>query len=164
MIIGEGPDVIFDMNGIVTSLWHSEDCSSHVFWDSQENRLFSSDRPGLGWPTSGHAPIVVRGIRNVQPCNYNPRWWYTYDVIPGGRYGLVNGDKLVAPLEFERLHVWGNTWSSAGNIFAAKRSGRAGFIDGNGRELVPFVFEETRELRDGIAPVKFNGVWGLINY
>lgn len=48
-------------------------------------------------------------------------------------------------------------------IAAVKKDGKAGYIDSTGRELCPFIFDETRTIQNNVAWVKYNGEWGILN-
>jgi hypothetical protein len=48
-------------------------------------------------------------------------------------------------------------------LAAVKQDGRWGFIDGTGREVLPFGFEDAGSFSpEGLAPVKENGRWGYL--
>ena len=55
-----------------------------------------------------------------------------------------------------------NNWS--GNaIFGVKKGGKWGYIDGYGKVIVPFEYEEVNNFREGLASVRKDGKWGYIN-
>ncbi len=55
-----------------------------------------------------------------------------------------------------------NNWS--GNaIFGVKKGGKWGYIDGYGKVIVPFEYEEVNNFSEGLASVRKDGKWGYIN-
>ena len=55
-----------------------------------------------------------------------------------------------------------NNWS--GNaIFGVKKGGTWGYIDGYGKVIVPFEYEEVNNFSEGLASVRKDGKWGYIN-
>ena len=53
-------------------------------------------------------------------------------------------------------------WS--GNaIFGVKKGGKWGYIDGYGKVIVPFEYEEVNNFSEGLASVRKDGKWGYIN-
>ena len=48
-------------------------------------------------------------------------------------------------------------------IAAVKKDGKAGYIDSTGKELCPFIFDETRTIQNNVAWVKYNGNWGILD-
>ena len=55
-----------------------------------------------------------------------------------------------------------NNWS--GNaIFAVKKGGKWGYIDGYGKVIIPLEYEEVRNFSEGLAAVRKDGKWGYIN-
>ncbi len=55
-----------------------------------------------------------------------------------------------------------NNWS--GNaIFAVKKGGKWGYIDGYGKVIIPLEYEEVGDFSEGLAAVRKDGKWGYIN-
>ncbi len=48
-------------------------------------------------------------------------------------------------------------------LAAASLNGKAGFIDKNGNEKIPFIYDECSFFRDGYAAFRSNSKWGLID-
>ena len=55
-----------------------------------------------------------------------------------------------------------NNWSDDA-IFAVKKGGKWGYIDANGKIVIPLEYEEVADFSEGLAPVCKNGKWGYIN-
>ena len=55
-----------------------------------------------------------------------------------------------------------NNWSDDA-IFAVKKGGKWGYIDGYGKVIVPFEYEEVNNFSEGLASVRKDGKWGYIN-
>ncbi|MGZ4033683.1 MAG: WG repeat-containing protein [Bacteroidia bacterium] len=80
-------------------------------------------------------------------------------VEEGNKWGFINEKgKLVSELKYEN-----DGWFSKEGIAHVKLNGLYGFIDKTGKEIIPFVYEDTWGFNDGIAMVKKNGLWGFID-
>ena len=55
-----------------------------------------------------------------------------------------------------------NNWNDDA-IFAVKKGGKWGYIDGYGKVIVPFEYEEVNNFSEGLASVRKDGKWGYIN-
>lgn len=44
-----------------------------------------------------------------------------------------------------------------------KINGKYGFIDRNGNQIIPCIYDDVKDFNEGVAPVKLNGLWGFIN-
>lgn len=42
-------------------------------------------------------------------------------------------------------------------------TGKWGFIDEKGKEIIPLIYDDASDFEDGLAKVKINGKWGMIN-
>ena len=48
-------------------------------------------------------------------------------------------------------------------VFAVKKNSKWGYIDVNGKVVIPLEYEEVADFSEGLAPVCKNGKWGYIN-
>lgn len=48
-------------------------------------------------------------------------------------------------------------------IFAVKKGGKWGYIDGYGKVIIPLEYEEVGNFSEGLAAVRKDGKWGYIN-
>ena len=55
-----------------------------------------------------------------------------------------------------------NNWSDDA-IFAVKKGGKWGYIDGYGKVIIPLEYEEVGDFSEGLAAVRKDGKWGYIN-
>ena len=44
-----------------------------------------------------------------------------------------------------------------------KLNGKYGFIDKEGKEIIPLKYDEVREFREGLATVELNKKWGFVD-
>ncbi len=58
-----------------------------------------------------------------------------------------------------------NAWSVAqeNSLFPIHKNGKAGYIDGNGKVVIPLRFDEARNFSEGLAPVRVSDDWGYID-
>lgn len=71
-------------------------------------------------------------------------------------YGIAEGTKLITPLEYNMIKP------IAEEVYAAKKDGKAGYIDKDNKVTMAFMFDETDSFNNGIAAVKLGGLWGFI--
>ena len=55
-----------------------------------------------------------------------------------------------------------NNWSDDA-IFAVKKGGKWGYIDGYGKVIIPLEYEKVGDFSEGLAAVRKDGKWGYIN-
>ena len=92
--------------------------------------------------SSDNANIVTVLLRENNECKYK-----VYD-FKGNLLG--NYDNF-------RKNRTGNA------VFAVKKDGKWGYIDANGKIVIPLEYEEVADFSEGLAPVCKNGKWGYIN-
>ncbi len=58
-----------------------------------------------------------------------------------------------------------NAWSGAqeNSLLPIHKNGKAGYIDGNGKVVIPLRFDEARNFSEGLAPVRVSDDWGYID-
>lgn len=83
---------------------------------------------------------------------------YYYDDSPF-YWGCMNrgGEVIVEPSVYTGLG-----FLTEGKM-TAKKDGLYGYLDRNGKEIVPFIYEEAFDFSDGFAQVKLDGKMGYIN-
>ena len=91
---------------------------------------------------SDNANIVTVLLRENNECKYK-----VYD---------FKGNFLGAYDDFRKNRT-GNA------VFAVKKDGKWGYIDVNGKVVIPLEYEEVADFSEGLAPVSKNGKWGYIN-
>ena len=90
-----------------------------------------------------------------------------------GKFEDENGDKVMRILLNGRLYEnIGGDMNNTGSgtlisfeegLMAAKRNGLYGYLDHNGNEVIPFVYERASPFSDGVAYVKKDGKLFIIN-
>ncbi len=182
----EGESLTLSFRGERT--WDCGHGSSNYYWDIKEDKLvYSAEGPpsydneeGVEFPTVVQQ-IEVTGLDSEEGW---PNWDWEY-WKKAGKFGIVEGTKLITPAEYDYLKekiegtqeyedVEGENlgYNVAGwlvksekmkdTIYAAKKDGKAGFIDKNNHVLIPFVFQEADRFNGDIAAVKSDGLWGFI--
>ena len=68
----------------------------------------------------------------------------------------VTGEVLTQPI-YQSLYAWGDV------IIKVKINDKWGFIDSNGREQIPCIYEDVDSFKNGLAGAKMDGKWGFIN-
>lgn len=128
---------------------------------------------GIGKFQGGYAVYELNGKKGllntdgkiVLEAVYDELWYNGEDtekivVKDDGSYYLINtkGYKTAAPeTDYEAMGVL-----SQGRI-AAKKQGKYGYLDGSMKEKIAFAYEEVTAFGDGVAAVKQNDKWALIN-
>jgi hypothetical protein len=97
----------------------------------------------------------------LTPC-WSRYTWRQYNVVrigdrDTGKYGIVDLDgKYILPPFYEELNLWYDEW------IAFRQGEKWGYIDTNGRVLVAPIFERALPFAEGLAAVKYNGLYGYI--
>lgn len=85
-------------------------------------------------------------------------------------YGLHNKLLWFHPNEQSKYFFWNNVktlWSGFSEGYAAvcsSENSKWGFITEFGKLAVPFIYDEARDYKGGLAAVKVDGLWGYIDY
>lgn len=125
--------------------------------------------------------VIDTSGREILPCRYYHILGYPDYFSQGfeavrdqyGKYGYVNtrGQEITKRHYEQTLGFW-NGFAPVGiNFKWIKRSdgsiiqgiGQWGFIDTNGTETIPLWYDEVQYFQDGVAQVKKNGKYGLVN-
>lgn len=62
-----------------------------------------------------------------------------------------------ANTNFETVYIYNN------GIARAKKNKKYGFIDVNGKVVIPLIYDDLRDFKNGLAAAKINSKWGFIN-
>jgi hypothetical protein len=90
----------------------------------------------------------------------------------GGKWFLLDGNgKKVndVPYDFiegnfgELYKVCSGGKYNESEGFVEKTKGQCGFIDATGKISIPLVYDDAKNLSEGLVPVKLNGKWGFID-
>jgi|GEM_PF-3492773 len=78
------------------------------------------------------------------------------------RYGLIDtAGKLILPVEYKRIELgYNNKWI---RLVGGEGREKFGFMDYNGKILIKPIYDEIRDFKDGLAAVRLNGKYGLMN-
>ena len=49
-------------------------------------------------------------------------------------------------------------------FFEAAKDGKCGHLSLHGEEVIPFIYEDSLFFQEGVAAMKLNGIWGIINH
>jgi hypothetical protein len=61
------------------------------------------------------------------------------------------------------LYTYTNATDFKGGLAAVHKDGKWGFIDTNGNEAVPFIYQAVGSLADNLIPAEMDGYWGFID-
>ena len=80
----------------------------------------------------------------------------------GSWYGIIsqNGTETVAP-QYKNIVVPRNQTDVV--LAAVDNNNKCGFIDGFGKVIIPFMYEDATAFNNGFGYIKANGGWGVIN-
>ena len=67
------------------------------------------------------------------------------------------------PQELWRKNYEESQILTSDNLAAAKRNGKWGFVNQNGKEICPFKYDGTFPFINGTAAVKIGNLWGVLN-
>ena len=105
--------------------------------------------------------------REVIPCIYDEIGVFKLGrtlVRVGDKYGIIDTlGKVILPIEYDYKSTKGNKYVYHDSLALVERNGLLGYVDLEGREVIPLRFEEAYHFSEGLAPVLFNGLWGYID-
>lgn len=107
---------------------------------------------------NGRMGYIDKSFKDVIPYKFKSAGRF-YD--GRARVYLFNGHHYYIDSAGKILFPEGGEFSE-GKAFL-KRRGKYGFIDTNGRTIVPFVYQNANHFGDGLGGVKLNGKWGFVN-
>lgn len=82
----------------------------------------------------------------------------------GKYYGIIDtAGRVVLPFEYDDKTPKGMKYMYYDSLALIEKDGKLGFVDLNGKLVVPFYFEEAYNFSEGLACVKYNGMWGYID-
>ena len=99
--------------------------------------------------------LYMRGYKDGLILCLKPRSQYE-DV----RYGMTDfAGNWIFPFEFEDLHL------PSEGYYLAKQNGKYGYISAEeGKESLELIYEDAQDFAQGLACVKYDGLWGYIDY
>ncbi len=128
-------------------------------------------------------PPIYQTLREVElfhkkPCTFAP---HGFLVSMDSLYGVVDTlNNILIPIKYPftfknkfdnpnySMFGWADT---LGNRMLAKLNGRAGVIDSNGKEIVPFIYYAVGGFKTNYSmvqidaePGEISGKWGIVNY
>lgn len=116
----------------------------------------------------------IHGINNlITPLQFD----YIADSLEGptrvkkeGKWGYLDGFNSLMLVDYdeaddfsEGLAVVGN-YNTKGPVSQKDESIRLGCINTIGEEVIPLHYQDIRAFKEGLAPVKLNGKWGVIDF
>lgn len=108
--------------------------------------------------TSGHESV---------PCIYDEIGRFSYGrtmVRQGNHYGIIDTNgRIILPVEYDDHTPKGMKYMYFDSLALVERDGKIGYVDLDGRQVVPFYFEEGYNFSQGLAAVRFKGMWGYID-
>jgi hypothetical protein len=75
-----------------------------------------------------------------------------------GIYDAVSGKTIIpAVYDFASPEIYND------KLILVTKNGKTGFVDFNNRIVIPITYDNAREFKDGLAPVRINDSWGYVN-
>ncbi len=115
--------------------------------------------------------IDHEGVMKIEPRFDNPKWTNgkasdlpsdAPKVCLGDGWGYLDSkNNFILPEGWKRFKRSPSFFIEG--LAAVSLQGKAGFIDKNGNEKIPFVYDECSFFRDGYAVYRSNSKWGLID-
>lgn len=82
----------------------------------------------------------------------------------GDSCGIIDTlGRIILPLQYEDRTPKGMKYVYYDSLALVERHGRLGYVDLDGRLVVPLVLEEAYQFSEGLASVKKDGLWGYID-
>ncbi len=82
----------------------------------------------------------------------------------GDKYGIIDtAGNIVLPIEYENKTPHGRKYVFLDSLALVEKDGKLGYVDLDGKLVVPMYFTEAFHFTEGLAAAKYNGQWGYIN-
>ena len=116
----------------------------------------------------GRRGFLDRRGREVIPCRYDelsPFRMGRAMVRLGDRYGIIDtAGNIILPIEYESTSPRGRKYVFLEDSLAlVEKDGRRGYVDLDGKLVIPMYFTDAFHFSEGLASAKFNGQWGYID-
>lgn len=115
----------------------------------------------------GHYGFLDPTGREAVPCIYDETGIFTLGRTMariGDRYGIIDtAGRVVLPLEYEKKTAKGRKYMYYDSLALVEKEGRLGYIDIDGKLVIPFYFEEAFHFSEGLAAAKYEGLWGYVD-
>ena len=113
-----------------------------------------------------HGFLDLEG-NEVIPCVYDEVGTFRRGramVRQGDRYGIIDtlGDTIL-PIEYEDKSIKGHKYVYYNDLALVEQNGRLGFVDLQGRLVVPLILDQAYHFSQNLAPVNKDGYWGYID-
>ncbi len=157
------------------TLFFAGDSSGMALYDRRMQPLTPAVYTWTGGLHCGRIPVqrdgrygfLDRAGREVIPCRYDEISLFFLDramVRLGDRYGIIDtAGRFILPLEYENRTPFGEKYVYRDSLALVERDGRLGFVDLDGRLVIPFLFDRAYHFSEGLASVSRDGLWGYID-
>lgn len=111
---------------------------------------------------NGKWGIIDTKGKEIIPAKYDDINRYSKNGVgakSGESWGVIKNGKFIALPDAEK--IWDFTEGST--LTYARKGGKMGFINGQGKWVIEPTYEKARAFRNGLAPVIKDGKWGYIN-
>lgn len=111
--------------------------------------------------------FLDRSGNEVIPCKYDEVSFFRMGramVRIDQLYGIIdtNGD-IVLPMEYENKVPHGDKYQYHDSLALVEKGGKLGFVDLDGKLVIPMYFEQAYHFSEGLASVRYHGMWGYID-
>lgn len=122
----------------------------------------------IGVRRDGKCGFIDRHGREVIPCIYDEIGLFRQGrtlVRMGEHYGIIDTTgRIVLPIEYENNKLNKNLkYMYYDSLALIEKDGKLGFVDLEGKLVIPFYFDEAYNFSEGLAAVKYNGMWGYVD-
>ena len=82
----------------------------------------------------------------------------------GDHYGIIDTNgRIILPIEYDNRTVKGMKYMYYDSLALVEKDGKLGYVDLDGKLVIPFYFEEAFQFSEGLAAARFQGMWGYID-
>lgn len=151
-----------DTNGLAMFDYTMRPVTDFVYFDpgtTYENRTSVSRDGKFGF-------LDEKGNEAV-PCIYDEVGLFRQgrtQVRIGKKYGIVDTTgRIVLPIEYDNTYRKAYKYMYYEGLAMVEKDGRTGYVDLEGKLVIPMLFERGYQFTQGLAAVKHNGMWGYID-
>ena len=107
--------------------------------------------------------IMEHGVSD-EKYNVRPHWADGTPAHTIKKFGIINASgKAILPLEYEDATPHGDKYIYHDGLALVEKDGKLGFVDIDGKLVIPYYFDQAFHFTQGLACVRFNGMWGYID-
>lgn len=121
----------------------------------------------IGVQRNGKYGFLDTKGREVIPCIYDETGIFSNGrtlAAIGDRFGIIDTlGNIILPLEYDNRTPHGDKYMYHDGLALVEKDGQLGYVDLDGKLVIPMYFEQAFHFTEGLACTRFKGLWGYID-